>query len=225
MSQTVELELPYSTMYVAGTVNEVPVTWTNISGNTWQAEAARSSDDVYVVVLSITSEEGLTSELSTVLFYSGLKLITDRSAKDVARWQELRDKGYSAMSEEEKAEWNGAMKGCYGYTDMNRVEGAVQLLARQISRLGYLYSPTVRMNWTRQDIPGREDMERYFGNVAGLRASIPVLPSTPMAPDMYSGLDYSKANDLEKILLDVDRVSKNITDTWYFAGEITLGEV
>ena len=32
-------------------------------------------------------------------------LITNRTAADVARWRALRDKGFDAMSADEKAEW------------------------------------------------------------------------------------------------------------------------
>ena len=68
MSQTVEVTLPGSALYVSGTVNKVLVTWTNVSGNTWQAEAERSEDDVYVVELSVTAASGTVTSLSTVLF-------------------------------------------------------------------------------------------------------------------------------------------------------------
>ena len=225
MSQNVEIILPSSTLQVQGTVNGKVVSWINISGNTWRAVADRSADDIYVVELQVTSDNGLVSNLQTVLFYSGLNLITDRTAADVARWQELRDKGFAAMTEAEKTEWLGAMKGCYGHTDMNRVEGAVALLAGKISALGYLYSPSVKMNWTKEDVPTRADFERYFGNVEGLRNAIPVLATTPSAPTVYSKLSYRTANDLEKILLDVNLIASNVTKAWHYAGELYTGEV
>ena len=225
MSQFVEVSLPYSTVYVSGTVNGELVTWTNVQGNTWQAEADKASDNTYFVELSITSESGVTSNYSTVLFYSGLNLVTDRTAQDVARWRTLRDKGLSAMTAAEKSQWLGGMKGCYGYKDMNRVEGAVALVAARLGALGYHFSPDVKMNWTQEDVPSREDMERYLGNVAALRAVVPVYPSTPMAADIYSALDYRKANELEQILLDLARIADSIPKTWHNAGEINSGEV
>lgn len=225
MSETVELTLPSSVFYVSGKVNGVSVTWTNISGDIWQAEADKAEDGVYRVELNVTDANGTISSLSTVLFYGELKLITDRSAADVARWKELRDKGFAAMSESEKAEWLGDMKGCYGTSDMNRVEAAVRLLAEQISDLGYLYSPSVKTNWLRHELPTRADFERYFGNVEGLRDAIPVFPSTPSAPSIYIKLNYRRANDLEQILLDVERIASNIPKTWHYAGEINAGEV
>ncbi len=387
MSQTVEVSLPSSTLYVSGTVNGVSVVWTNTTGNTWEAEADRAADDIYMLELSVVDENGGANFLSLVLFYGGLNLVTDRTAADVERWRELKAKGWDQMTADEKAEWmgnpvaaakNGAvmnllslekvvnagataefsgnklvvatltersfayvriilgaaelfedqtitiscagvetdeeaafsiqacwldsgtdynfiygssmkkpgavtfdcgknengrqylalffhaatsvvrpagatvsydqvmvelgstahpyvpyssfaatsvMKGMYSYRDMNRVEGAVKLLAERISSLGYLYSPSVKTNWHQEDMPTRADMERYLGNVEGLRSAIPVLSTTPLVPKIYDALDYNKANDLERILLDVERVSKNIPKTWYMAGEIYLGEV
>lgn len=65
-------------------------------------------------------------------------LVTDRTQSDVTHWQKLHDKGWSGMTDEEKAEWNtAAMKGAYNYTDLNRVTAAMEELANQFSMLGY----------------------------------------------------------------------------------------
>lgn len=120
---------------------------------------------------------------------------------------------------------SGAVKGMYGYTDMNRVEAAVQLLAALSTELGYPYSPAVKTDWTRSNIPKLEDMGRYFGNIKGLRNITPVFPATPPAPSTGDRLDYSRANDLEKILLDINQIQTNMKESWCFAGEIVSGEV
>lgn len=225
MSQTVEVTLPSSTLYVSGTVNGVLVTWTNTSGNTWQAEAERSDDDVYLVELSVTAASGALTSLSTVLFYSGLHLITDRTAADVARWQELRDKGFAAMTAAERAQWLGNMKGAYNYTDMNRVEGAVAYLAQKLTALGYPFSPTVKLNWSREDVPTKADMLRYFGNVASLRSQLPVPSGISAAPTSGDRMDYSTANELEKVLLEISHMVDMIPESWIYSGEIYSGEV
>ncbi len=225
MSQAVEVELPYNSIYVSGTVNDVAVTWTNVTGNTWQAEADRADNGVYVIDLYITNDEGITSDHSLVLFYGGLNLITDRSAADVERWKELRDKGFSAMSEEERAEWLSPMKGCYGVSDMNRVEGAVMLIASRFNELGYLLYPETKTNWTKRDIPSWADMERYFDNVRLLREKLPLPLETPSVPAVGDRLDYITANNLEKILLEASRINDSIKTSWYQAGEINSGEV
>ena len=224
MSQTVEVTLPESTLYVYGTVNGVPVTWTNVSGNTWQAEAARAADGIYVIELSVEDENGGAIFVPLVLFYGGLNLITDRTSRDVERWKELRDKGFAAMSDAEKTEWLGALKGCYSYMDMNRGEGAVAMLAEKLSSLGFYYAPQVKLNWTLSDIPTNADMERYFGNIAGLRNLLPQRSEIPVVPPVGSTMDFSTANMLEQILLDINRAMESIPSSWLYAGEIYAGE-
>lgn len=66
------------------------------------------------------------------------ELITDRTQSDVTHWQELHDKGWAGMTDEEKAEWNTAsMKGAYNYTDLNRVTEAMDYLNDLFAEYGY----------------------------------------------------------------------------------------
>ena len=66
------------------------------------------------------------------------ELITDRTQADVTHWQELHDKGWAGMTDEEKAEWNtAAMKGAYNYTDLNRVTEAMDYLNNLFAGYGY----------------------------------------------------------------------------------------
>ena len=153
-------------------------------------------------------------------------LITDRTSADVERWRTLHDKGWSAMNEAERAEWLAEMKGRYTYTDLNRVESAVAVVSERIRELGYEHPRlTVKTNWTRSDCPTKDDMDRYFGNVAALRGAVAVLPGTPATPTTKGKLDYQMANDLEKILVNVDEVATKIQRAWCYAGDIYFGEV
>lgn len=224
-TRAIEVSLPESTLSVSGTVNGVSVVWTNVSGNTWQAVADRDPSDVYAVELIVTEENGLVSKLSTVIFYGALNLITDRTAQDVARWKNLRDKGWSRMSPEEQEEWSGRMKGAYSSADMNRVESAVALLSQRFTALGYPFSPEVKTDWKDTDLPTRADMDRYFGNVEGLRQLLGIFSSTPPVPSTGNHLDYIMANNLEKNLMDLDKVYSNLIQSWSQSGEIHAGEV
>ena len=154
-----------------------------------------------------------------------MEFIVDRSQKDVERWRELQRKGFEQMSPEEKAEWLGPMKGCYGHTDMNRVERAVEALSAQLCEMGYLYHPTVKTDWARWSAPTKTDFERYLGNVAGLREVLPLYRDTPAAPTVEDRLNWSRANDIERILSDVEKMAAGINEIQYRAGEIFAGEV
>lgn len=155
-----------------------------------------------------------------------LKFITDRTTRDVERWRHLHDKGWVNMSTAERNEWLGEMKGRYSYTDMNRVETAVETLSARLRELGYIHPPlSVKTDWSGLDCPTQGDMQRYYGNVAVLRSVSPVYKNTPVTPTVSQKLNYSRANDLEQILSDIDEITTKFPKAWYYAGEIFSGEV
>lgn len=155
-----------------------------------------------------------------------MDLITDRTQRDVNRWAELKAKGLAAMNEAEKAEWLGLMKGCYNYSDMNRVEEAVAEISERMHEMGYPHEElTTKTDWNYWSVPTRTDMIRYFGNVATIRAAIPVYGTTPATPTINNRFNYRRANDLEKILVDVDEILTNIPKAMHCAGEVFSGEV
>ena len=155
-----------------------------------------------------------------------MDFITDRTALDVERWKLLHDKGWDKMSATEQSEWLGEMKGRYNYTDMNRVETAVETLSARLRELGYVHPTlTVKTDWARWSCPTKTDMQRYFENVATLRSASTIYRDTPVAPTVGQKLNYTRANNLEKILSDIDEITTNIPKAWCYAGEIFSGEV
>ena len=155
-----------------------------------------------------------------------MDFITDRNEADVIRWKTLHDKGWHAMNAAEQAEWQSYMKGCYNFSDMNRVELAVQELSARLTKLGFL-PPALQTKtaWSNVDIPTKADFDRYFSNVDALKQVLPMVPSTPATPTTAERFNYLKANDLEQILLDIDTATTNLQKAWYFPGEIFAGEV
>lgn len=154
-----------------------------------------------------------------------MDLITDRTVADVQRWQMLRDKGWAAMTEDERNEWLSPMKGAYNSSDMNRVESAVEEIADRFEAMGHSISLVTKTDWTNADTPTRDDMARYYGNVAKLRSMITVFSTTPAAPSINTKLNYQVANNIEKILLDVNALIDKEIMSWWYAGEIYAGEV
>ena len=154
-----------------------------------------------------------------------LNLITDRTAADVSRWKALHDKGWEAMTAEEQAEWLGGMKGSYNYTDMNRVESAVRELEARLARAGKVLSLNTNTSWTKTSWPTESDMNRYFGNVAKIRAAVVVNIDAPAVPTTKTLLDYKKANDLEKNLQAVDNWLNRVEASQMYLGDLYLGEV
>lgn len=152
--------------------------------------------------------------------------VTDRTEGDVGRWKYLRDKGWPNMTTAEQNEWLGYMKGRYSHVDLNRVETAVQRIASLMVKMGYLAAtPSVKTDWSADAIPTNAAMQRYLGNIRTLRNAISVYPDTPAAPDVSQRMSYTVANDIEKILMDIEYILTTTTNGWFYVGDLYSGEV
>lgn len=103
-------------------------------------------------------------------------LITDRTADDLVN---DTDKAYIA------------------YTDLNRVEGACELLA---GRLGVTIQTKV---WNIEDFRTDTEMTRLLGNIKKLRAAYYTKGCTPTTPVKITYSSIYQANDIEQILKDL----------------------
>lgn len=223
MTQTLSVDLPSGTVYVSGTVNGVATTWTNTEGNTWETVADTVSDGKYLVELVLISSTGSTSEEKFTLYYGVLSLITDRTQADLARAKRLAVIGYANMTNAEKAEWDGNLKGAYNANDLNRVESAVLYLVGVLkelpqeirdyaAELGVAFDSffdvpyyadglnlTVKNTWQAGEIPTKAEKSRYLSNVVKLRRTLDY--ETDELPESLDSLTISGANAIEKALL------------------------
>lgn len=225
-AQVISVSLPAATLYVSGTVNGTAVTWTNTEGNTWQAQAARAADDIYLVELTIIGSTGSTTTASMTLYYGLLNLITDRTQGDVNRVVYLAGKvSTGTATEAELTEWATPLKGAYNASDLNRVGAAVDYVAGRLNGYGYSVTVSPRQDWQASDIPTAGDMETYISDVAAIRGAISVMASTPPTPESAGGLTWQEANNIEQILLDVDALLTKMAQAWFYSGDLYAGEV
>lgn len=162
-----------------------------------------------------------------------MNMIVDRTLLDVERWRELRDKGWSRMTPVERQEWMGeitpvpsATRGMYTHNDLNRVERAVEATVARFKEAGYeLPSMVTKTDWTHRDKPQIEDIERYYNNISLLREFLVVYPKTPKSPSVDKPLNYEMANNIEKIIVDVNNIITGIMTSWFYAGDVMSGEV
>lgn len=156
-----------------------------------------------------------------------MNLITDRTLLDVEEIKALTEaiKAGTATEAQVQQYLNADNKGAYTYRDLNRVEEAVLYVAERLKENGYLVDIPVTRSWMTADKPNAKDFERYLSNVALIRNAIPVWANTPDAPTDMNGFDINKANALERILADVDRILNNIRDSWFYLGDLYLAEV
>lgn len=109
-----------------------------------------------------------------------------------------------------------ATKGAYNYSDMNRVERA----ASELSDL-YVLRLETKTDWNAWDVPQPSDMSRYIANVKKIRHAMLDPTGTEMPPNSMAGLDYTSANNIEKIMLAAYRNTDHIIRS----GELYCGEV
>lgn len=154
-------------------------------------------------------------------------LITDRTQADFERWRTLRDKGYSAMTEDERAEFAGDMKGAYNASDLNRVGYALNYLKDRLTAAGYLLGNEfeAREDWKENEIPTGEQFTAYIKAVETIRAALSRKATTPQTPADVGGLDYNGANDIERILLDVEDQRNKMLSARYYFNEVYSGEI
>lgn len=145
-----------------------------------------------------------------------MNLITNRTQADVDRVKVLAARGKAGIwPAQEQAEWLAGMKSAYNYTDWNRVESAVAELAIVLG-----VNVTTVTSWSDRSIPTEADTNRYLGNIRKLRTICQGLTNTPATPENMNRMTYQTANNIEKILLDLETV----INSWTRCGELYCGE-
>lgn len=223
-TQTLRVSLPSEIIFVSGTVNGKAYTWTLVDGS-WQAIVDRAADDTYAVALTAVNALGTSTSYALTLYYGMLNLITDRTQADVDRVRQLARKGFGNMTADEKTEWLNGLKGAYNASDLNRVGAAVAYVAGRLKGYGYVVSVSPRQDWQVTDIPTQESMTAYLADVATLRAVLTVAADTPEVPEDMERLTWQEANDIEKILVDVDELLTRMAAAWFYSGDLYAGEV
>lgn len=133
-----------------------------------------------------------------------MSVIKDRTLEDVNRAKELLSKKYQNMTQAEKDEWDGVMKGRFTYQDMNRVSlnlakaNTIYALGRQ--GRGYTSSismPSIKLNWEITDAPTSTDFQNLveYLNILLTEAHYPTITF-----DKYDYINFNKLEANTEIL-------------------------
>ena len=114
--------------------------------------------------------------------------------------------------------------GTYNYTDLNRVNAAVDYIAEMLRSYGYAVNIESAKTWEENDIPFASEMNVYISRVRGI-AVIDFSKSPPALPPDMEMLTYSSANNIEQFLKQLGTIAEKIPRTWYYSGEVYGGEV
>ncbi len=133
-----------------------------------------------------------------------LDMITDRTLEDVLL---------------------GNKKGVYGAVDLNRVGEAINHVAARLRAAGNNIEVSPKADWAREDIPTPAQMVHYLEQIQKVRDVLAVYQTTPAVPADMEDLTHGEANDIEKILVDIDQLITNMIAAYYYSGELYGGEV
>lgn len=127
-------------------------------------------------------------------------LITDRTAFDVVQ---------------------GKSKGFYNFEDLNRVEQAVTELNTTLATAGYPVCASTKTNWIKTDFPTENEMQRYLHNIQLLQDRF--YSSEIATPISMKWLGFEGANNIEKILSNLEDMRKKMIEEYRFCGTINCG--
>lgn len=222
--QQLAVSLPVETVYVTGTVNGTATVWTNTDGSRWETVAARTTDEIYTVALTLISAGGTARSVKFTLYYGVLNLITDRTAAECKRLATLLRQPWDDVSAADK-EWFmlGRRKADYGWEDLNRVGAALHFVAAALGKWGYGIEINARTDWTRESDFRQVDLLSYLEDVERLRAGLAVFADTPETPGKIKTPE--EANAIEQIILDVYELLQNMLAAFFYCNEIYSGEI
>lgn len=112
-------------------------------------------------------------------------------------------------------------KGYYNYTDLNRVEEWCEYLANLLTSYSYPVSISIKKDWTMSDLPNTDDMERIRKNVNAIKTAFHAYTEIP---ENLSYMTIEKANGIEKILSEIDFLTKNMISYFKYSNTFNSGE-
>lgn len=151
-------------------------------------------------------------------------MITDRTAADVDTAKEVLERvkyisPFPALTDEEKAILE---RGTYTKNSLNRVESKQKELAEILNCYRYMVQIENKTDWTETDVFTHQDYMRYLKNLDKLKQAFFIYQSTPTTPTYL--FNYTNANDVEKILADIESMIDDMTDRFRECGTFQCGE-
>lgn len=147
-------------------------------------------------------------------------MIYDRTLTDVHNTDLLRKKIQSGqqLTEVEKAVFE---RGAFTVNTLNRIENKqseISLLLKKYGYCNYIINKTYDMTQILQ----YSDYLRILDNLNKLKNAFYIYSTTPNTPSYMYG--YKEANDIEKILVDIENMIGGMTSKFRECGTFQCGE-
>lgn len=148
-------------------------------------------------------------------------MVTDRTQADVELAKTLIEKvqsGQTLTSSEKTA----IERGTCTITMLNRIESKQKELANFLNGYRYMVNITNKTDWAYTDIFTYQDHERLLSNLNKLKQAFFIYQSTPTTPDCL--YNYENANDVEKILVDIESMIEDMKSRFRECNTFYCGE-
>ena len=153
-------------------------------------------------------------------------MITDRTQTDVDYALLIRNKLIQGepLTPQEQADYMAGLRGAYNISDLNRVESKVEELRNRHIANGYPVEAIEIKTWQKGDFLKRTDFEQYLNNLDILKTAYFIKMDTPVTPKVSDWINYKIANDIEKILVDIENILNNMIASLLYCGD-TIGVI
>ena len=100
---------------------------------------------------------------------------------------------------------NDNLRFSWDYRALNRTELAMEYVYKIFEELGYYKNMKFKTDWLNEEIT-RDEAERYIENLTALRNFILMPSDSPEAPTTINGMTIERANNIEKLIFDMNFV-------------------
>lgn len=122
---------------------------------------------------------------------------------------------------------NLTAKAYIDYSDLNRIESAIEWVSYVLNEKGYKNVTDNKTNWKMSDFRTERDMVRVKKNIDIIRGAYYTPNSTPLTPDRITYTSIYQANVIEKIIYDlgtlVEAAFPGLNHLSFYLGRRALG--
>lgn len=116
---------------------------------------------------------------------------------------------------------NKTKKSYYNYDDLNRVEKWCGYLAEILNKYNYIINISVKTDWTMLDFPTEFQIERIRTNINRLKEAY---FSFTQIPENLEYMTFEKANEIERILHELDYILMWMENHFVYSGVANCGQ-
>lgn len=120
---------------------------------------------------------------------------------------------------------NRTTTGHYEISDLNRVGNAMYYIAARLRACGWDITVSPRTDWVLTDRVTPSAAKRYLNNLRKIRTALTLFSTTPDAPSGAAPFNAQEANNIEKILIDVEDMVERTMSAYFYSGDLYAGEV